>query len=143
MPSRSLQSYAHTGVSAGQSRDSIERLLARIGADVFRWTTMGNAEGIEFRWPRKEREPLGFRFVIRFETPKERAQMLRVLYWYLKSKIEAIEFGLVDVEQEFLPQMVTEGGRTVFEAVQSEGMDRLVGPDLIALPASAGNEENG
>jgi len=130
-----LPSYASTRVAPGQSRDGIEKLLERIGVDLFRWTTMANTEGIEFRWPRPEGEPIGFRFAIHFDSPAKRAQMLRVLYWYLKSKIEAIELGLVDVEQEFFPQMLTQGGRTVYESVQERGLEELVGPDLIALPA--------
>lgn len=135
----SLPSYAQTRVQPGQSRDSIEKLLTRIGVDLFRWTTMAGTEGIEFRWPRPESSPVAFRFLIHFDSPTKRAQMLRVLYWYLKSKVEAIEFGLVDMEQEFFPQMLTPGGQTVYEAVQDSGMERLVGPDMIALPP--GNDD--
>jgi hypothetical protein len=111
------------------------RRVARIGVDAVRWTTMADQEGIEFRWPRPESTPLAFRFTIAFDSPTKRAQMLRVLYWYLKSKIEAIEMGLVDLEQEFLPQMLTQGGRTVYESVQDRGMEQLVGPENIALPS--------
>jgi len=33
-------------------------------------------------------------------------QSLRLLYWYLKTKLEAISFGLVSVEHEFLSDIV-------------------------------------
>lgn len=134
-----LQSYAHTGVSPGRSHDSIEKLLERIGVDLFRWTSTIDAEGIEFRWPRPEGSPVAFRLVIRFDSPARRAQMLRALYWYLKAKIEAIEFGLLDTEQAFLPHMLTPGGKTVFERIQDGDMEALIGPDMIALPS--GDEE--
>ncbi len=35
-------------------------------------------------------------------TVRNWKQTLRLMYWFLKSKIEAIEYGLVTVEQEFL-----------------------------------------
>ena len=131
---RSLTSYAHTRVSPGQSRDVIEKLLARIGVEAFRWTNTVNAEGIEFMWPRPEGSSVGYRLVIHFGSQAQRAQMLRALFWYLKAKIEAIEFGLLDTEQAFLPHMLTPGGQTVFERVQEGGMEALIGPDMIALP---------
>lgn len=131
---RSLRSYAQTNVSPGQSRDVIERLLERIGVDAFRWTTIGNKEGIEFRWPRPDETPISYRLVIQFDTPRRRAQMLRALYWYLKAKIEAIEFGLLDTEQAFLPHMLTRGGETIYDRIQAGHIESLVGPDMIALP---------
>lgn len=132
---RSLHSYAQTNVPPGRSRDVIERLLSRIGVETFRWTNTADAEGIEFLWPRPEGSPVGFRLVIRFDTPARRAQMLRALFWYLKAKIEAIEFGLLDTEQAFLPHMLTPGGQTVFERIQDGDMEALIGPDMIALPS--------
>jgi hypothetical protein len=129
-----LSSYAQTRVSPGQSHEAIEKLLGRIGVDAFRWTSLIDREGIEFNWPRPDGTPIGFRLVIRFDTAARRAQMLRALFWYLKAKIEAIEFGLLDMEQAFLPHMLTPGGRTVFERVQQGDMEALIGPDMIALP---------
>ena len=134
----SLRSYAETKVSPGQSRDTIEKLLRRIGVDIFRWTSTADAEGIEFRWPRPEGAPVGFRLVIHFDTARERAQMLRALFWYLKAKIEAIEFGLLDVEQAFLPHMLTPGGQTVYDRIREGDMEALIGPDILALPAGGG-----
>lgn len=78
---------------------------------------------------------MGYRLVIHFGSQAQRAQMLRALFWYLKAKIEAIEFGLLDTEQAFLPHMLTPGGQTVFERVQEGDMEALIGPDMIALPA--------
>jgi hypothetical protein len=135
MPEMSLPTYASTRVPPGRSRDVIEALLQRIGVDAVRWTTMAAEETVEFRWPRANGSPLAFRLMVPFDSPKKRAQMLRALYWYLKSKIEAIELGLVDLEQEFFPQMLTQGGQTIYESVQDHGFQRLIGPDSIALPS--------
>lgn len=33
-------------------------------------------------------------------------QMYRLLFWYLKTKFEAVQTGLVDFEQEFLPHLM-------------------------------------
>jgi hypothetical protein len=108
--------------------------LQRLGVDAFRWTTEGEREGLEFRWPRPDRPPAAFRLIVYFNSERQRAQLLRALYWYLKAKVEAIEFGLVDIEQEFFPQMLIPGGQTVFEAIKDDGLARLISPDIIALP---------
>jgi len=131
---RKLDSYAQTGVTPGRSHEQIERLLQRLGVDAFRWTTEGEREGLEFRWPRPDRPPAAFRLIVYFNSERQRAQLLRALYWYLKAKVEAIEFGLVDIEQEFFPQMLIPGGQTVFEAIKDDGLARLISPDIIALP---------
>lgn len=133
----SLQSYAQTNVSPGQSHDAIEKLLQRIGVDAFRWTSTIDHEGIEFSWPRPEEGRIAFRLVIQFGDLRKRAQMLRALFWYLKAKIEAIEFGLLDTEQAFLPHMLTPGGQTVYDRIRDGDMEALIGPDMIALPPGA------
>jgi len=135
---KALRSYAQTSVSPGQSRENIEKLLRRVGVEAWRWTTGPDVEGIEFALPRPGKAAAGYRLVIRFENQAERGRMLRVLYWYLKSKIEAIEEGLVSMEQEFLSHMLMPGGDTVYEAVTAEGLERLVAPAAIALPAPRG-----
>ena len=133
-PRSSLHSYAETRVTPGQSHDAIEKLLRRIGVDAFRWESTVDAEGILFRWPRPNDSPVAFRLVIHFDSERRRAQMLRALFWYLKAKIEAIEFGLVDIEQEFFSHRLTSGGQTVYEAVQDGGLESLVSPEIVALP---------
>lgn len=135
----SLQSYAQTRVTPGQSRDAIEKLLGRVGVDLFRWTNTADAEGIEFRWPRADGPPVAYRLIIHFDSPSRRAQMLRALFWYLKAKIEAIEFGLLDTEQAFLPHMLTPGGQTIYDRIRDGDMEALIGPDMIALPP--GNDD--
>lgn len=40
------------------------------------------------------------------DDDRARNQVYRLLYWYLKSKFEAVKSGLVDFEQEFLPHLM-------------------------------------
>lgn len=125
----SLESYAATRVSPGRSKEQIEELLARVGAVGFRWssrTTMPGEEILEaaLEWDGKE---LAFRLTASYEDERERKQMLRALYWHLKAKIEAIQFGLVELEREFLPYLLTAKGETIF--------DELGGLNMRLLPA--------
>ena len=65
---------------------------------------------------------------MRYQDEKQRKQILRALYWFLKAKIEAIQFGLVELEQEFLPYLLTSEGRTVFEHIGGVNMALLPPP---------------
>lgn len=40
------------------------------------------------------------------DDDRARNQLYRLLYWYIKSKFEAVKSGLVDFEQEFLPHLM-------------------------------------
>ena len=70
---------------------------------------------------------IGFRLQVDYKNDREKRQRLRALYWYLKAKIGAIQFGLVDLEREFLPYLITASGKTVYE--------ELGGVDMKLLPA--------
>ena len=128
-----LESYAQTAVPPGRSKEQIEELLQRVGAVGFRWssrTAMPGEEILEagLKWGGKE---LGFRMTVAYEDDRQRKQRLRALYWYMKAKIEAFQFGLVELEQEFLPYLLTASGQTVYE--------ELGGTNMRLLPA--GREE--
>lgn len=130
MPQRgtSLDSYANTQVTPGRSKEQIEALLIGVGAKGFRWSSeigLPGKETIEAVLEWNERE-IGFRLAVSFEDEREKKRRLRALYWYLKAKIEAIHFGLVDLEQEFLPYLITPSGRTMY--------DELGGPEMKLLP---------
>lgn len=133
----SLKSYANTSVGAGRTKEQIEALLHKVGAIGFRWDSglpygeefNGGAVGFEqlaalIRWHGRK---LAFRLRIEYETERQQRQNLRALYWYLKAKIEAIEFGIVDLEQEFMPYMLAPSGQTLY--------DELGGLDLKLLSA--------
>ncbi len=111
-----LQSYANTAVPSHRSKEQVEELLKKVGAVGFRWSSFGEQETLEagLEW---DGGKMAFRLVVNYEDDREHKQKLRALYWYLKAKVEAIQFGLVDLEQEFLPYMLTPSGRTVFEEI--------------------------
>ena len=54
-------------------------------------------------------------------------QVWRVAYWWLKSKLEAVAFGLVEFEEDFLPYMLlaNEQGQPI--TVAHALFDRLAG----------------
>lgn len=126
-----LKSYSGTSVSPAQSRQHIEELLVKVGAKGFRWaSTVGypGREGLEaiIEW---EGRPFSFRIEVSFEDERRRRQLMRALYWYLKTKIEAVQLGLVDLEHEFLPYLLTSEGRTVYEQLRASL------PKMLAAPA--------
>lgn len=139
-----LKSYANTNVSAGQTREQIEHLLLKVGATGFRWssqlvsgdryaTTPGH-EQLEalLNWNEKK---IAFRLQVDYTSEPQRKQRLRALYWYLKAKLEAIQFGLVDLEREFLPYLITSSGKTVYE--------ELGGAEMKLLPAPLAEVDDG
>ena len=120
----SIRSYANTSVGAGRSKEQIEKLLHKVGAVGFRWdsglpvqrgsdTPLGYEQlTAALSWNDRK---LAFRLRIEYADQKQQRQNLRALYWYLKAKIEAIEFGIVDLEQEFMPYMLAPSGRTLYD----------------------------
>lgn len=133
-PQMSLTSYANTSVAPGRSKEQIEDLLIRVGAVGFRWssrTTLPGEEVLEagLEWNGRE---IAFRLNVTYEDDQQRKQRLRALYWYLKAKVEAIMFGLVDLEREFLPYMLTASGETVFDELGGQNMRLLAPPQEAA-----------
>jgi hypothetical protein len=130
-PQMSLASYASTSVTPARSKEQIEDLLIKVGAVGFRWssrTTLPGEEILEagLEWNGRE---VAFRLKVGYEDDQERKQRLRALYWYLKAKVEAIMFGLVDLEREFLPYLLTADGETVFDHLGGQNMRLLAAPN--------------
>ena len=135
----SLKSYANTSVGAGRTKEQIELLLHKVGAVGFRWDSglpygeefNGGADGFEqlsaiIRWHGRK---LAFRLRIQYATDRQQRQNLRALYWYLKAKIEAIEFGIVDLEQEFMPYMLAPSGQTLYDELGGSELKLLSAPE--------------
>lgn len=129
--------YQNTDVSPHRSKDQIETLLGKVNAVGFRWySTVGANETLEAGLDFQGRQR-AFRLSVDFKDERERRQKLRALYWYLKSKIEAVVFGLVDLEQEFLPYLIVQGGETVYEHLGGQNMRLLLPP-----PSENGDEKS-
>lgn len=142
--------YESTKVSETQSLLDVEDLLRLHGIKTVRWTTSSDLLRIEFLWPHKGRE-LGFRIDVKVPAKdsrgvllrgerrdQERRRMMRVVLNHLKAKLVAVEDGLVDFTQEFLPYLIVAGNRTAGEAMAEEIAGALKSgtlPEVRLLPS--------
>lgn len=115
-----LQAYKGTNKSVGQTREDIERLLAKWDCAAFQWNSIGQNESLQFVLPRPEGGHVAIRIDLPIREDMSRAQMMRVMHWYLKSKLEAVEVGMADLEQEFLPLMLVGKGQTAYETLRDQ-----------------------
>jgi len=136
-----MNRYAqHTSVSVEKSRNEIERTLLRYGAQAFRYSwRIGlaviefaiDSRHIRFSLPMPRRDDPEFS---KTSTGKARArnvaekaweqacrQRWRALALAIKAKLEAVESGIADFEQEFLAYVVDPGSnRTVAEIIRPQ-----------------------
>ena len=121
--------YAGTTADVEKSRGQIDRLLRDYGASGVQWTTdyAKNEVVLAFSFETEingvkkligiKVTPPVFAEMHRSWSPKEGrnikvyapnwAQSFRLLYWWLKTKIEAVSYGMTSIEQEFLSQVMT------------------------------------
>lgn len=150
---------ASTQVSSNKSRDEIERTLARYGADQFMYGWQDSAAVIAFRanerrirfiLPLPDRNAREFTHHDRGQRQPEAAERLyeqatrqrwRALALVIKAKLEAVESGISEFEDEFLAHVMLPGGQTVGEWMRPQVAEvYLTGsmpPMLPMLPAPA------
>jgi hypothetical protein len=131
---------ANTEVSSSRSRDEIERTLERYGADQFLYGWRDTNAVVGFRM--KDRH---VRFVLPLPSKNDKAfteyesrgklwlrteeaarklyeqavrQRWRALALVIKAKLEAVETGISEFEDEFLSNIVLPDGKTVGEHVR-------------------------
>jgi hypothetical protein len=128
---------ADTSVSSEKSRNEIERILHKYGADEFGYMTGSGVARIQFsKGGRMVRFtiPLPDRASREFTlTPTGRArtqaqaalayeqavrQRWRALALVVKAKLEAVDSGISVFEEEFLANILLPGGQTVYEATK-------------------------
>ena len=112
------QSYRHTTVHWGKSQADMLRLLSKHGVKDVRFTTLESQKCVicEFSYPTKMENKdvvLGVRIMAKLpemgrlaDAERVKNQVHRALLYYLKTKFEALQFGLVEFVQEFLPHLV-------------------------------------
>lgn len=154
-----------TKVGTEQSRLDIERTLKRYGADAFgylshqgRATILFEIQGRRVRFilplpdrrdPEFTRHARGVRTESEAERRWEQAcrSRWRALLLIIKAKLEAVEAGIVTLEEEFLPYTLLPNGQTMAEwyepqveqVYQSGRMPELLpGVTPLALPAGKG-----
>ena len=128
-----MSRYAqNTDVSSDRSRSEIERTLARYGADQFMYGwQLGsavvafrmNGRQVKFHLPMPDRTDSEFTETptgkARAETAIEKAyeqavkQRWRALALVIKAKLEAVETGITEFDEEFLAHIVLPDGKTV------------------------------
>jgi len=117
--------YNNTKIYAGRSKVDIDEMLKEFGAIGIRWTEEGSLKGtecpklefileIDVKGVKKQigvkiQPPLLMKSVGRGyskkHTPNLNASM-RMLYWYLKSRMEAVKFGMDDVFETFMSHII-------------------------------------
>jgi hypothetical protein len=102
-------------------------------------------EGIKKRVAIRLQPPLLYRRVRRRQgtlNEPQPSQSMRLLYWYVKSKLEAVMFGLTDASHEFLSHVLVSlpGGR--METVGSIIIDQIKESKIPALPSKEPEPES-
>lgn len=150
--------YDTTSVSAAKSQDDIRKVLLKYGVTDNRFTECWpSGVSVEFNWLRRgDDKVIRIRMVVspdrkRMEATRkkygesktqaalrredqERRRIYRLLYWRIKTKLEAVEHGIVEFEQEFLADIVLPGGPTVWEEIKPKFDAYLEGVKRLALP---------
>src|SRR4030042_327914 len=138
--------YQDTAVSTGRTQEQLDALLQKRGIHVTRWTAFPDLIRFEFQ-PKKE--GIAYRVEIKVEagynareSEQIRRAAYRTLFWYVKSKFEAMDAGLADLEREFMPYMITGPDRVFFQEVaeaMAHGARSLpLGQDSPLLPVGRG-----
>lgn len=151
---------ADTSVPADRSRSEIERTLARYGADQFMYGWDGDQAVIAFRMndrhvrfllpmPRKDDPEFTMTPTGRWSRSEAQAleawekatrQRWRALALVVKAKLEAVESGIAEFEDEFLAYIMLSDGSTVSDAIRpqiAKNYDQG-GPPMLALPRGGG-----
>lgn len=112
---RTIKAYKQTQVNWGKSQAQITKLLNQQGIQDVRFTFLQTQNTLicEFNYPTKiENKAVNIAVRILLPIPdwesseKARNQIHRALFYYLKTKFEALNFGLVEFIQEFMPHLV-------------------------------------
>lgn len=152
---KSFKAYANTAINWGKSQADIMKLLEKYQITETRFTnldysTMKNsglevesdtfAIMLEFFKVTALSTGLGGRVPIKIIIPnipnneKSKNQAFRIFYWYLKTKFEAIDSGLVEFEEEFMPHIALGKGSPLGNMYQAFKKNML--PQIISGKSS-------
>lgn len=126
-----------TTVSVAKSKTDIEQILVKYGASQFAYATKDNQAMIAFNMRNRQ-----IRFVLRIPTADSfkmtdggkmrttqqqksayeqvERQRWRALLLVIKAKLEAIESGISEFEEEFMANIVLPNGKTVSDTILPE-----------------------
>jgi hypothetical protein len=116
------KAYKGTSVNWAKSQTQITKLLNSLGIYESRFTNLQDKFALEFRVISESKKILfnvgtekgvSIRIVVPFQNfsdekkrEKELNQLHRVLFYHLKAKFVAIEMGLTEFMEEFMPHLV-------------------------------------
>lgn len=110
-----LNAYKHTSVNWAKSQTAIVKLLNSRGIIQTRFTNLEDKFAVEFVANIDgESKPVGVRILVpiryKGEDEKRRGQELnilhRILFYHLKAKFVAIDNGLTEFMEEFMPHLI-------------------------------------
>ena len=128
---------ATTRVPVAQTRSEIDGLLRKWKCDAVRWTDLWNQGKtvLEFEWtPDGHESPISCRFDIlagdlaQQDEAQEWRRIHRVLRVFLMGVFEAVDGGLISLEEAMLPWILRPNGQTVAQSLL---------PQLRELPTGA------
>ena len=147
-PPKGKKPYAGTSVGVDQSKAQISKLLRDYGAEGVSWTDNFQTGQVNLRFVVVREDGRSTAYSITPAAFKEKhtswdstkgrqitveapnwPRAMRLLMSWLKTKLESIAFGLTEVEEEFLAQMVvrdargqeTTAGELVLDAIEKGG----------------------
>ena len=112
---RTVKAYKQTSVNWGKSQAQIAKLLEQQGIQDTRFSFLQSQNKLicEFNYPTQigcKDVNISVRIVLPLpeitNTEQAKNQIHRALFYYLKTKFEALNFGLVEFAQEFMPHLV-------------------------------------
>ena len=113
---------SRTKVDSNHTRSEIERLLLKRGASGFIFGQSGDSAMLvfelqDFRMKFIMPLPVQKRGVSEQQVKQQTKSRWRALLLVLKAKLEAVESGIVTLQEEFLAHIVVQGNATVGERV--------------------------
>lgn len=152
----SARAYSTTDVPVERTKEKIRQLFRLHGIEGFRFTENWKEHTIGLEFVRSQTvkdpaldKPIEVRIPVRMHIPvlegrhrrddytqtaweRRERQVWRALYYYLKSQLEAVEFGLRSLTDVFMADIVTSDGRTIGDQVKG-----ALHTGRLALPAEA------
>jgi hypothetical protein len=133
-----MSPYDRTPVAVEASQRQIKKLLEKFNVKAVRFTSFPSYALLEFLREVEDKKYVPYRVTVKpqvrdwakntsSELDRAERQVWRVVYFWLKSKLEAIEFGLVEFEQDFLPYMLIQDNAGHEETVARVFFERLAG----------------
>lgn len=135
-------SYYNTTVPIYKSQNEIRTILQKFNLKGIRFTDMSDYGILEFILEKDTKE-MAFRFQYKLpNNEKYKRQIYRCLFYYLKNRFMAVEFGIKTVEDEFFQELLLklpDGSIKTIKEIVSNQLDTLQYESKLELPF---NEKN-